>query len=87
MALYLLHRTREEDRNSSGIHSVIVNADNEAAARAAANAALPGGETRVPATWGARDLSTLSPGVPVWIEGDAVSLLGFTRGDQVPLVE
>jgi hypothetical protein len=81
-ALYLLYRTRPEDRNASGIHAVLVDAADEAAARAAAIAAAPNGETRVPATWAAVQIaaSAALPESPLWIEGDAVSLLGMTRG-------
>ena len=79
MALFLLFRTRPEDRNARGIHSVLVNAADEAAARAAANASasVPHG---APASWSALDLSDTSSGDVIWLEGDAVSLLGMTRG-------
>ena len=80
MATFLLYRTRPEDRNPSGLQAVIVTAADEATARAVANAQAPNGSTEVPASWTARDLSTLPADTAVWIEGDAVSLLGMTRG-------
>lgn len=93
MAIYLLYRTRPEDRNAAGIHSVLVNAADEATARTLANAAAPFprpgqvGSTEpkaVPDSWAAIDVSTIASQRSVWIEGDAVSLLGFARnGDRV----
>lgn len=89
MAVYLLYRTRAEDRNAAGIHSVLVNAADEATARALANAAAPfprAGQVSatepkaVPDSWAAIDVSTIASQRSVWIEGDAVSLLGLTRG-------
>lgn len=78
MAVYLLYRTRPEDRNPSGIHAVLVTAADEATARSLANAAAPTGSTKVPSTWTARDVTTM-PEV-VWLEGDAITLLGQSRG-------
>ena len=71
MALYLLYRTRPEDRLPSGLHSAVVQAADEATARTTAS---------VPASWSALALSGLADGGVVRIEGDAVSLLGMTRG-------
>lgn len=71
MALFLLYRTRPEDRLPSGLHSAVVQAADEATARATAD---------VPASWSALALSGLADGGVVRIEGDAVSLLGMTRG-------
>lgn len=84
MALFLLHRVNAADRNSSGIHSCIVEAATENDARAAAVAAAPNGETKVRSTWGAVSLGsgTIPASLPsvLWLEGDAVSVLGMTRG-------
>jgi hypothetical protein len=71
MALFLLHRVREEDRRHNGLHSAIVQASDAAAARALAG---------VPPTWAAVALSGLATGTVSWLEGDAVSMLGMTRG-------
>ncbi len=82
MALFLLHRTAEHERNSSGIHAVLCEAANEGAARAAAAAAAPTGETRIHAGWAAVQIASSStlPRNPIFFEGDAVSLLTTTRG-------
>lgn len=79
MAMFLLYRTRPEDRNPRGLHAVVVNAADEAAARTAANAStyVPDG---VPDSWTALDLSSTPSGDAIWLEDDAVSLLGMTRG-------
>ena len=71
MALYLLYRTRPEDRLPSGLHSAVVQAADVAAARTASG---------VPSTWAAHALGALADGAVIRIEGDAVSLLGLTRG-------
>lgn len=78
MAVYLLYRIRPEDRNPSGIQAAIVTAADESTARSLATAAAPNGSTKVPSTWMARNVTTL-PEV-VWLEGDAITLLGLTRG-------
>ena len=81
MAIYLLHRTNENDRNSSGIHAALVDAADEASARTAANAAAPTGETRIRSTWAANLIAatgSLPNGLTVlFFEGDAASLTGF----------
>lgn len=71
MALYILHRRREEDRLPNGLHTAVVQASDEATARVLAG---------VPNSWAAVALSGLPDGTVSWIEGDAVSLLGKTRG-------
>lgn len=71
MALYLLYRTRPEDRRPSGLHTAVVQAADEASARTAAG---------VPVSWSALALSGLANGGVLRIEGDAVSLLGMDRG-------
>jgi hypothetical protein len=84
MALFLLHRVNASDRNSSAIHSCIVEAADEAAARSAAIAAAPDGETRVRATWAAVSLGsgTIPVSLPstLFFEGDSVTTLGRRRG-------
>lgn len=80
MAIFLLYRTRPEDRNPSGLQATLVNAADAATARALANADAPNGSTKVPASWSALDVSTLAANQVVWLEGDAVSLLGMNRG-------
>lgn len=86
MATYLLRRdpARPEDRNSSGIHACLVTAAHETAARATAVSAAPTGETRVPATWLATQLTSddLPAGLdPVtWFNGDAVAPGELHRG-------
>lgn len=93
MAVYLLYRTRPEDRNAAGIHSVLVNAADEATARALANAAAPFPRPAqvgsvepkaVPDSWAALDVGSIASQRSVWIEGDAVGLLGNSRaGDRI----
>ncbi len=84
MALFLLYAAKQEQRNSSGINAVLVDAASEGAARTAAAAAAPTGETKVPATWAAVSLAATAtlPGgrTVIWIEGVAASLIGKTRG-------
>ena len=74
-ALHLLYRTRPEDRRENGRHAVLVDAASEAAARVLAG---------VPDSWGAVQLAataTMPPGrTVIWLEGDAISLLGIDRG-------
>lgn len=71
--LYLLYRTRPEDRIPTGQHSAVVQAADEAAARALAG---------VPASWAAFPLADLANGRVLRFEGDAVSMLGWTRGGE-----
>lgn len=81
--LFLLYRVNPQDRNSSGIHSVLVEAADEPSARAAAKAQRPTGETRVRDTWAAINLGagTLPPGKTVlFFEGDCISMRGMSRG-------
>jgi hypothetical protein len=86
MASYLIRcsPTRPEDKNASGLNAVLVTGADEAAARAAAIAAAPNGETRVPATWVATQLasSALPAGVgPVsWVQGNLVLPGELRRG-------
>lgn len=89
MALFLIYADRDGNRNSSGINAVLVDAEDEAAARTAAAAAAPTGETKVPRTWATvrlADTATLPDGrTVIWIEGVAASLVGRTRGgDALP---
>ena len=58
MPAYLLYSTVNHLDNSTGRNACIAIGANEAAARAAAIAAAPGGETRVPAAWTALLLAT-----------------------------
>lgn len=84
MALFLLYADRDGDRNASGMNAVLVDAADEAAARTAAAAAAPTGETKVRPTWAAVSLAATAtmPGgrTVIWIEGVAASLVGRTRG-------
>lgn len=83
MALFLLHATKEHHRNPVGMHAVLVDAADAAAARTAATAAAPFGDIKVDA-WDAvqvADTATLPDGRTVlWFEGPCASLLGVTRG-------
>lgn len=75
MATFLIRRTRPEDKNSSGIHAVLVSGADEAAARALAIANAPTGETKIPATWAAAQVGSGDlPGSmnPTYFEGDAI---------------
>ena len=45
MPLFLLYRTAEADRNSSGVDAVLIDAADESAARSRARAVVPTGET------------------------------------------
>lgn len=93
MALFLLYRRHEPDRNERGLHSVIVQADTlaEAVAHAEAAAPWPGPYTDLltdPALrgkrgidrWGSLTLSTMTANQVLWIEGDCASLRGVSRG-------
>jgi hypothetical protein len=84
-ALNLLYAATPQDRNASGLDAVLVDAVDEAAARTAAIAATPNGETKVPTTWTYVLLAAIAAGLPdsrtvVWIEGPMASLIGKTRG-------
>ena len=79
MALHLLYRTHPADRQPNGRHACLVDAADEAAARTLAT---------VPHTWAHHQLAATASmpsyagselGV-VWLEGDAISLLGVDRG-------
>lgn len=70
MALFLLYRTRPEDRSPNGVHSMVVQAADVTAARTAAG---------VPSSWASQALASLTDGTVIKIEGDAVSLLGVAR--------
>jgi hypothetical protein len=85
MALFLLYRTAEHDRNSSGIHSVLVEATDEASAREAAKAAPLNGESKIRDSWACLPLG--NGAIPselgkqfLWFEGDCISMLGVSRG-------
>lgn len=82
MSLFLLYRTNANERNSNGLHSALVEAANAPAARALAAASAPDGETVVHEGWVAVELAASSsmPKPIIWFSGDAVSLLGMTRG-------
>lgn len=87
MATFLIRcsPSRPEDRNASGINAVLATGANESAARAAAIAAQPNGETKVPASWSAAQVasSDLPAGLgPVcWVQGSVV-LPGELRRSQ-----
>jgi hypothetical protein len=72
MALYLVRATpgKREQMNSSQVNGYIVDAVDEAAARAAAAAAAPNGESKPKARWEASLLSALTP--PMLIVGKVV---------------
>ena len=75
MPTFLLYRdkTRDEDRNPSGVNAVIISAPDVATARADANEVSPNGSTHVFPTWLSMQLaSTDMPIGPIWIEGDAI---------------
>ncbi len=83
MATFLIRRTLSHDKNSSGIHAVLVSAANEAAARALAAANAPTGETKIPSTWEATQVAATDlPGNmnPTFFEGDAILPGERTRG-------
>ncbi len=81
MPLYLIHRSRDEQRNSFGAHSALVSAADPTEAVNAANALVRGANgifegfavSQVAAEAGAAHVNT-------YFEGDAVNLLGFSRG-------
>ena len=81
MALFLLFRVAEHDRNSSGIHSCLVEADSESGARRIATDGAIHGEAKPALGWSILNLSSSELGVkplpnPLWFDGDAVSLIG-----------
>ena len=87
-ALNLLYAVSQYERNSSGLNAVIVDAVDEAAARTAALAALPNGETTVPTTWAYLLLAAVTGTLPasktvIWIEGEMAGLTDKTRGGAV----
>jgi len=88
MALFLLYANAANERNASGLDAVLVDAASEAAARTAAQARTPNGETKVPATWAAVSLAATATmpdsRVVIWLEGPAASLVGKMRnGDNL----
>lgn len=82
MALYLLHRSLDTDRNSSGIHAALVDAADEPTARQIAREYTPTGETKVRDSWAAVQVATTGslPANPLYFEGDCATLLGRCRG-------
>lgn len=87
MALFLLYRKANGAKNERGLHSVIVNAPDAATAISQANAKAPWGSViffapyeKGLSAWGVLDLSTMTTNQVLWIEGDAVSVLGMDRG-------
>lgn len=75
MATFLLRRTLPQDKNSTGIHAVLVSAADEAAARALAIASATTGETKIPTTWAAAQVGSgdlPSNMNPTFFEGDAI---------------
>lgn len=74
-ALHLLYRSVPQDRRPDGRHAVLVDAASEALARAAAG---------VPDSWSAEQLAATATmphhRTQIWLEGDAISLLGIDRG-------
>ena len=90
--LYLIYRKNEHDRNSSGVHCCLVEAESETEARSIALRGALTGESVPKATWPCinLDLATLGepaqlgPALtwrelpnPLWFDGDAISLIGF----------
>jgi hypothetical protein len=71
MATYLLyHQTGRPAANSTRRNAVLASGASESAARDAANAARPDGETKVPATWAAQLISaTDDVAAPIWFQG------------------
>jgi hypothetical protein len=84
MAIYLLQSTHDFDRNSSGRNAVIVSAADETAARAAAIAAQPDGETMCHPSWRVTELTGRA--LPAWCCRDNVVLAGHAMpsGTVVP---
>ena len=88
MATFLIYRDKSAPdsgaaRNSSGIHSVLVNGADEAAARDAAKAGRPTGETTIHSSWAAVQIASteLPAGFsPTYFEGDALPGGTRTRG-------
>ncbi len=88
MATFLIYRDKTKSdsgaaRNSSGINAVLVNGADEAAARAAAKAGRPTGETVIQPSWAAVQLASteLPAGFsPTYFEGDALPPGARTRG-------
>jgi hypothetical protein len=90
MALFLLYRKTSGPANERGLHSVIVNAADAATAISQANAKAPWGPScsdfavspydKGLSAWGVLDLSTATANQVLWIQGDAVSVLGVDRG-------
>ena len=81
MATFLIFRDKQKDgnnfRNASGVHAALVTAADEAAARAAAHAGRPTGETTIHDEWTATQLTAddLPAGIGpvVYFEGDALT--------------
>lgn len=70
--LYLLFASKPGDRNSGQWNSVLVEADDEASARTAAQAAAPNGEAKVRDSWQAVALAAGEfPGdrTVLWMQG------------------
>ena len=83
MATYLLYRNagKTEQANATGRNTVIASGATEAAARAAAQAAAPDGETKVHAEWSALLLSANDDvAAPIFIQGDVAEPLQRNRG-------
>ena len=83
--LFLLYRVNEADRNSSNVHSVLVEAADEASAREAAKAAPLNGESKIRDSWACLPLGNgaIPPELQksaLWFEGDCISALGVSRG-------
>lgn len=76
MATFLIYATKQQYRNSSGRNAVLASGANEAAARVAAKAARPDGETKVPAKWVALELTGADNlDAPIWIQGQVAEPL------------
>lgn len=79
MAAFLIYSTGDPHNNATGRNAVVAAGADEAAARAAANAAAPDGETKCPPSWPALQLAatehaalTAAGGV-VWLQGHGVA--------------
>ena len=82
MATYLLyHQAGRPAANSTRRNAVLASGASEAAARAAANAAPPDGETKVPASWASHLISaTDDVAAPIWFQGNVAEPLQRSTG-------
>lgn len=81
MAVYLVYRTTEPQRNCRGLHSALVSAADANAAIAASNALVKGGEVNFAGYGTMLVAATPDAGFrPTLFEGDAINLRGMDRG-------